>query len=152
MPSITLTKENQSENAKAIPTKNLKEEEKPNTHVPPYPEGIFEWKEEEKNLRYTGSLEKVNSRVTHKLFNLWVLWAEVRNNEKLIGMLGEKEHTPEQAEYMKGLLVLMLDRYGKILSDTNITQELLVLEGRLTLEQTEKDMASGVEESKTKTS
>lgn len=148
MQGITLTKENQSENATALPTGDLKDEQKPSTSVPPYPQGIFEWKEEEKKIRYVGELDKIHSRVVHKLWNLWVLWAELRNNEKLIGMLNEKDHTEEQSEYFKGLMVLMLDRYGKILSDTNITQELLILDGKMTYEEMTKNDKSGVEESK----
>jgi Fe-S cluster biosynthesis and repair protein YggX len=105
-------------------------DEKP--QMPPYPDGLFEYTEEqEKNLKYNGDLEDINRRVSQKLYNTWILWSNLRNNEKLIDIISKEEGKNIDKEsdefFLKSLIVNHIDYLAKILGNTNIAQEILHL-------------------------
>jgi len=99
--------------------------------LPPKPEGILPWsEEEEKAYKYTLSnlLEKsINKRQQFKLFNLWNLWGMYRNNETLIELLNKVPEDKTGSEFiLKCGLVLLIDKLGKILNgDTDILEEMM---------------------------
>lgn len=97
--------------------------------LPPYPEPFFEWTDEQKkSIKYTGELDHMKHRLGFKLFNLWLMWTDLRANEKLIKIINKplKDKTKkEDINYLKNVIVETIDRLAKILGNTNITEELL---------------------------
>jgi hypothetical protein len=94
--------------------------------LPPYPEGLFDLTDEEKEaLVFKGDLSDIPLRLRFKVLNVWLAWAALRTNERLINLVNEKETTnSEDVFYLKQLLVSIVDRLGKVLSSSYITEEL----------------------------
>lgn len=94
--------------------------------LPPYPEGLFPLTDEEKEaLVFKGESSDVALRMRFKLLNTWLAWAALRTNERLIHLVNEKEtEKQEDVFYLKQLLVSIVDRLGKVLSSSYITEEL----------------------------
>ena len=106
------------------------ENKKEELTLPPYPQGFFEWTEDDiKQLKYGSDEKDINKRMGHKLYSTWLLWAEMRTNEKLMGLVNAgSDDTKSDEFYLKNIAVNVMDRLGKILSNTDITEELLYKE------------------------
>jgi len=106
-------------------TKDTKEE----LTLPPYPDGILEWTEDErKTLLYTGAKSDTVARLRHKIWNLWLLFASLRNNQRLIDVVNTEEELDKTSDdfFLRMVLVTVIDRLGKILSSgVEIAEEFL---------------------------
>lgn len=111
--------------------KKLEEEQKNKIKLPPYPDGIFDWTEEEmKTLVIPEEVIKHNKNIHFKLLQLWELWGNLRTNERLIEIINSRidmseEYKKSDEFYLKQLIVNLVDRQGKILNGkTDLTGEL----------------------------
>ena len=96
-------------------------------NIPAYPSGLLPDNEKYDPPRYTGDVKDLTLRRNVKIYNLWLLWSNLRKDEKLFEILqvGDKEEAKDSPLfYLKSMMVLTLDRMGKILIDTNIVEEL----------------------------
>lgn len=95
-------------------------------NMPAYPSGLLPDNDKYDPPRYDGSLDDLTLRRNVKIYNLWLLWSNLRKDEKLFTMLQTAKDEKEDTEmfYLKSMMVLTLDRMGKILVDTNIVEEL----------------------------
>lgn len=111
--------------------KILEEADKNKIKVPSMPTGILDWTaEEEKGLIYANqpNAEPDNKlkRLQFKLSWVWQDWDALRNNERLITAINNvAEDKNSDEHYVKQLLVLFIDRLGKILGQTPIIEELV---------------------------
>ena len=111
--------------------KKLEEEQKDKIKLPPYPDGIFDWSEEEmKTLVIPEEVIKHKKSIHFKLLQLWELWGNLRTNERLIEIINSNlemsdEYKKSDEFYLKQLIVSLVDRQGKILNGkTDLTAEL----------------------------
>lgn len=98
-----------------------------NENLPPYPMAFFPLSDWDKEyLTYKDDPTKMNRRMAHKLFKLWVLWAGLINNEKLrdIVQIDDDKHDSD-IYFLKSNIVNTMDQMAKILSNTDITEELV---------------------------
>lgn len=97
-------------------------------NIPAYPSGLLPDNDKHDPPRYNGSLSDLTLRRNVKIYNLWLLWSNLRKDEKLFEMLQLKEDEKQDTPlfYLKSMMVLTLDRMGKILVDTNIVEELKI--------------------------
>jgi hypothetical protein len=95
--------------------------------LPPKPEGLRDWSNEESKMRYKEDPSNIKLRVHHKLFSFWITWATLRQSVD-IEALCCREAARDSDEYKaKSIIVDIIDRLGKILADTDIMQEMLFL-------------------------
>lgn len=94
--------------------------------IPIYPEPLLEKNEEHDIPSYQGDMDDLNERRNVKLYNLWSIWSDLRQNEKLIQLLEAKKKDSGEMKFLKAMLTLTIDRMGKVLADTNIVEELCV--------------------------
>lgn len=73
---------------------------------------------------YKGDLNDLTERRNTKLYNLWTIWSDLRKNEELIKLLAVETKDTKELQFLKGMLTIVMDRMGKVLSDTNIVEEL----------------------------
>lgn len=73
---------------------------------------------------YKGDLKNLTERRNTKLYNLWTIWSDLRKNEELIKLLATDKKDTKELKFLKGILTIVMDRMGKVLSDTNIVEEL----------------------------
>ena len=108
-------------------TEESKDEKK--MEMPPYPDGVLEWTDDQKkNWKFEGDMEDIHKRSSFKLWNCWLVWVNIRNNEKLIEIIGKNVEDKESDEfYLKQIVVALLDQLGKVLGQTNITEEIFKL-------------------------
>ena len=108
----------------------LEEQNKSKIKLPALPQGVLEWTDEEqKNLIFSNQpdadLEDVVRRLQFKLGWIWQDWDTIRNNQKLVDAINNVAKDPESEEhFLKQILVLFIDRLGKVLGQTPIVQEL----------------------------
>jgi len=110
-------------------TAELNKKKSQPVQLPPLPEGILPWnEEEEKFYKYPRDTlgSEPGKKIRFKLFNLWSLWGSYRNNQAIIDILNQiPEDKTSQEFVLKCALVLLIDKFGKILSsDTNLLEEL----------------------------
>lgn len=104
----------------------LKKMQEIKDRVPIYPEPLLEKNEEHDIPSYQGDMDDLNERRNVKLYNLWSVWSDLRQNEKLIQLLEAKKKDSGEMKFLKAMLTLTIDRMGKVLADTNIVEELCV--------------------------
>lgn len=107
--------------------------------IPIYPEPLLEKNEEHDIPSFQGDMDDLNERRNVKLYNLWSVWSDLRQNEKLIQLLEAKKKDSADTKYMKAMLTLTIDRMGKVLADTNIVEELCVKENKRSESKLEKE-------------
>ena len=96
--------------------------------LPPYPNSLFEWTEDQVEYwRYKDDRQNVHKRASFKLWNVWLAWVDFHNDEKLISIISKKSPEFTDDFYLKQKIVDMTDRLGKILGQTNITEEIFKL-------------------------
>lgn len=98
--------------------------------LPPYPDVLFPWSESDKEqLVFKGDQDNLADRMKFKLYSFWLLWADLRNNGKLIDIINKIDKDEDSdCFYVKNLLVNIIDRSGKILCNTDLIKELVKLE------------------------
>lgn len=95
--------------------------------LPPIPVQFYPWGDHDP-VRYKGEPTDMKQRLYHKIFNVWVLWLNLRIHKQLDGILQEETQDKESVEYqLKNLLVSIMDAMAKILVDTDLKQEILWL-------------------------
>lgn len=60
------------------------------------------------------------TRLRHKLFHIWSLWSDLRENEEICQLLLKGEDD----DVLRNVMISLMDRLGRILSNTNIIEEL----------------------------
>lgn len=94
------------------------------SNKPVYPEGLLPKNEKYDFPSYSGDLTDLTERRNVKLFNVWQTYSNLRRNEHLVKLLEMTDGDDENTKFLKLIIVLTIDRLGKILSDTNIVQEM----------------------------
>ena len=105
----------------------MEEQQEKNTiSLPQPPQFLIPPSEEEKKvLYYNEDLKDFNKRITHKLWHLWTSFDAIRNNQKLMDLLNEKTDDLESDTFfLKTIIVQTLDRNAKILSNTDLLEEI----------------------------
>lgn len=98
--------------------------EAPPDYLPCPPEPLLPENKEFDIPPYKGDLNDLTERRNTKLYNLWTIWSDLRKNEELINMLAVNKKDSKDMQFLKGILTIVMDRMGKVLSDTNIVEEL----------------------------
>jgi hypothetical protein len=93
-------------------------------HMPHYPEGILPENKETDPPMYQGDMNDMTERLRFKLFQIWNTWSSLHSNEVLVKKLALNKNDSEDVQYIKACIVLLLDRLGKILSNTEIVPEM----------------------------
>jgi hypothetical protein len=95
------------------------------TKWPPYPKpATLTTDEEKEQLKYVGDKDDIPTRMMSKLIQVWFLWGELVKSEELHKAL---RNTPEQNtdEYMiKRLIINIIEMMAKILSNTDLVEEI----------------------------
>lgn len=107
--------------------KKLEEEQKNKIQLPPYPDGLFDWTEDDEKLRCVPEDVKQLGKVAqHKLLLIWDIWGNVRTNEKLIELINKNLGDQKTDEFfLKQFIVHLVDIMGKILNGkTDITEDI----------------------------
>ena len=60
----------------------------------------------------------------HKLHMLWLSWSDIRKNEKLSKMVNPSKKDSDDVIALKEAFILLLDRTGRVLCDTDLLEEL----------------------------
>ena len=94
--------------------------------IPIYPEALLEKNEQYDIPAYQGDMNDLTERRNVKLYNLWSIWSDLRQNEKLIKLLEAKKKDSADLKFLKAMMTLSIDRMGKVLADTNIIEELCI--------------------------
>jgi len=96
--------------------------------VPPTPVPFYEWGGESDPPRYKGDKNALNARIQHKIYNMWLIWLNLRINPKIDELLQKITDDKESDEYhLKSMLVTIIDILAKCLSDTDIMEEIVYL-------------------------
>jgi len=93
-------------------------------NTPVFPEGILPKNELFDYPSYDGDMSDINERKNVKLYNIWNHWSSLRKNENLMVLLNKTDDENEDVKFLKMVMVLTMDRIGKILGDTNMVEEL----------------------------
>lgn len=95
--------------------------------LPPYPDVLFPWSESDKEqLIFKGNVDDLTDRMRFKMYNMWLMWADLRNNEQLINIVGKTDKDEDKDFfYTKNIIVTAIDRMGKILCNTDLIKELV---------------------------
>lgn len=93
-------------------------------HMPHYPEGILPENKETDPPMYEGDMNDMTERLRFKLFQVWNTWSSLHTNETLVKKLALDTKDTEDIQYIKACIVLLLDRLGKILCNTEIVPEM----------------------------
>lgn len=113
----------------------LKRNDDGRVKLPPRPEGILPYTEEEKK-EYTYPLETLGNsqttRLKYKLFGVWNLWGAMRINTRLEDIVNNIPDDKGSDEfYLREFAVLVIDKLGKILNGgTDILEDFTMLEER----------------------
>lgn len=94
------------------------------SNKPVYPEPLLPKNEKYDFPCYEGDLTDLTERRNVKLYNVWQTYSNLRRNEQLIQLLEKTKGDNEESKFLKLIIVLTIDRLGKILSDTNIVEEM----------------------------
>lgn len=110
-------------------SKLIDEQNKTKIQLPPYPNGVLEWTEEEQKTYAVPEHLKENP-LSFKMMLLWDLWGNLRSNEKLIEIINRNLPTdmpqdPTDELILKNFLVQIVDKMGKILNcGTELSSEI----------------------------
>lgn len=101
--------------------------------LPSYPKKIYDMTDEDKlKYEYKGDVNDISNRLKTKLFNVWNLWHEIDKNEEIVKLLKYDEKYKNikyknSDEYKaKCLCIQMLDSLSKILTSTDLLEELFL--------------------------
>lgn len=97
------------------------EEEK---NLPHYPEGLLPINDELDPPKFEGDMDNMTERLRFKVFQVWNTWSSLHMNETLVKKLKLSKDDSDDVQYIKACIVLLLDRLGKILSNTEIVPEM----------------------------
>lgn len=96
--------------------------------LPPFPVPFRDYDADETSLRYSGPDSDYGARIMHKILYLWILWAQLRTSPALEKLLSTKADDEESDEHKaKGCIVDIIDRLAKVLSDTDLSDEMRFL-------------------------
>jgi len=96
-------------------------------NLPPYPEQLLPISDSALEIiKYKGNSDDIPHRIKHKLFLIWITWAQHRNDEKLIKLINTDMDKTSDKYYLANTIVQMLDQLGRVLALTDITSELFV--------------------------
>lgn len=105
----------------------LEESQTNKIQLPPYPDGIFDWTEEDLKLHSVPEdIIKSNKVAQYKLLKLWDVWGNLRTNEKLIEIINTNLTSTDSDEFfLKQIIVSIVDIQGKILNGkTNLSEDI----------------------------
>lgn len=100
------------------------EGDKNSKFLPAYPEGLLDVDTTRDPKPYEGKTDDLEERMRYKLYQVWSTWSTIRLDEPLIKALMYNEKDTEEVKKIKAWFILTIDRIGKILADTNITEEI----------------------------
>lgn len=92
--------------------------------LPIYPHKILaDMPEEMCPPSYKGEETDIIKRMQHKLQMTWLTWSDIRKNENVSKLLVAKEDDDEDVFELKNVLLILFDRIGRILCDTDLLEE-----------------------------
>ena len=106
-------------------TEENKENECPieDKNMPIFPVGLLEPREDDPP-KYPYDMDDMEERKTYKLWNIWLTWSHLLKNKDVMELLNLKEEDSEETKQLKWIAVSLLYRIGKILSSTNLLEEI----------------------------
>lgn len=112
-----------SEQSTPMPSENSTESK---LQLPPLPTPIHPWSDFDKeHFQYSGEMNDFNGRMKHKLYSVWQTYGQLCNNQKLIDYINKEEHHKNgEKHFLKNTIVNIVDRLSKILTNTDIMEEL----------------------------
>jgi hypothetical protein len=93
--------------------------------LPVYPHIILnDLQEEMIPPSYKGEEDDIVKRMQHKLSMIWLSWSDIRKSKGVSELLMPKEGETEEMKEVKNVLLILFDRTGRILCDTDLMEEL----------------------------
>ena len=93
--------------------------------MPVYPHALIRnIKESDKPNPFEGDISDLNARKNYKLWETWKIFSDIRTNERFLHLLEKKDGESDDMKELKYIFVLTLDRLGRILSNTNLFDEI----------------------------
>ncbi len=97
--------------------------------LPPYPEPLLEIpKEAIEKIQYRGEPRDVLSRLRHKTFLFWMVWASLRNDKRLIEIMNKHHDRQSDVFFVCNHVVNLLDQMARVLTLTDLIEELSQVE------------------------
>jgi hypothetical protein len=95
--------------------------------LPPHPRPFYAWTErEERNFRFQGDPADIMQRLKHKVYSLWFLIGEILTNPTIDEYVRRVPADETSDLYQgKAYLVHLVDLISKILTNTDLLEELL---------------------------
>lgn len=101
----------------------VEKDEMEEKRVPPRPVPLYPYNEDTDPKKFDGDRTDIPRRAAFKLFNVWMLWLNIRCNRPIEDML-KKESAQDSDEYkLKCVIIEILDKLAKILIDGDILEE-----------------------------
>lgn len=97
--------------------------------LPRFPKPIFELNEKDKEyLTYKGDIKNIKERLKNKIYQLWVFYDKIHHQDGLIVKeLNDTSTSKDSKEFeLKSIIVNMIDQIAKILTSTDLLQELFL--------------------------
>lgn len=93
-------------------------------YYPHFPEGMLPENAEVDPPKYEGDTDDITERLRFKTFQVWNTWSSLITNERLIKSLALNKKDTDEVQYLKAIIVMTMDRLGKILGNTDIVGEM----------------------------
>ena len=96
--------------------------------LPAYPSCIFELPEDDDSfdaIKYTGDIKDMNHRMRHKLFYLWVTWAQMRNHQDIVEIISKRHEKGTESFKLCNYILNAWDNLARVLTITNLVEEIL---------------------------
>ena len=108
---------------------DMKAKQEEDKKTPPMPSELFDWSEKDKeHLQFKGDLDNYVDRLKFKVFGCWMMWIDLVYNEKFTEIMGDEKYKEGSDEFfIRSVFVNMIDRLGKLLSNTDIVREMAYL-------------------------
>lgn len=95
------------------------------SQLPVYPHIILkDLPEEMIPPSYKGEEDDIVKRMQHKLSMIWLSWSDIRKSKGVSDLLTPKEDESEEMKEVKNVLLILFDRTGRILCDTDLMEEI----------------------------
>lgn len=93
------------------------------SQMPVYPSALLGARDDDPPA-YPYDIKDIEERKTYKLWNLWLTWSHLLKTGNVMEILQLKGDETEEVKELKWIAVSLLDRIGKILSLTNLMEEI----------------------------
>lgn len=73
---------------------------------------------------YEGEEDDIVKRMQHKLSMIWLSWSDIRKSKGVSDLLKPEDDETDEMKELKNVLLILFDRTGRILCNTDLMEEL----------------------------